>query len=145
MSLVFAKSISENKTALGFLIIRIGMAFTFFWAGYGKASNPSGFAMVLQNMVGFEAEMALTMALLIGIFELLSGALILVGFLTRPAALFQIVIALGAMAMFGFDFTAGPSIWKDPTILGVAIGLVIYGSGKFGIDAAISGKIGFKN
>jgi hypothetical protein len=44
------------------------------------------------------------------------------------------------MVMFGFDFTTGPAIWKDPTMLGVAIGLVIYGSGKFGIDFLISKK-----
>jgi putative oxidoreductase len=141
MSMVFTKSISENKIAISITIIRIGMAFAFFWAGFGKATNPQGFAMVLQNMVGYEPEFAVTMAFLIGVFELISGAFILLGFLTRPAAIFQVVIAIGAMVMFGFDFSAGPAIWKDPTILAVAIGLAIYGSGKFGIDNIISNKI----
>jgi uncharacterized membrane protein YphA (DoxX/SURF4 family) len=45
------------------------------------------------------------------------------------------------MVMFGFDFTTGPGIWKDPTILGVAIGLAIYGSGKIGIDTLISNRL----
>lgn len=144
MSIVFAKPISEKKEAISLTAIRIGMAFTFFWAGYGKASNPEGFATVLQNMVGFEANLSVTLAFLIGIFELISAALILVGFLTRPAALFQIAIVIGAMAMFGFDFTSGPAIWKDPAILGLATGLLIYGSGKFGIDSIISSKIKFK-
>ena len=141
MSTVFAKPISENKTAISLLVIRIGMAFAFFWAGSGKASDPQGFAMMLQNMAGFEPEMAVSMAFLIGVAELLSGAFVLVGFLVRPAALFQVIILVGAMVMFGFDFTTGPAIWKDPTILGVAIGLAIYGSGKFGIDYLISNKI----
>ena len=88
--------------------------------------------------------MASSMAMLIGILEIVSGILILSGFLTRPAALFQVVILVGAMIMFGFDFTAGPGIWKDPTMLGVAICLVIYGSGKFGIDLLISNKLGKK-
>ncbi len=121
-------------------MIRIGLAFTFFWAGYGKASDPAGFGMMLQNMVGIQPEMATSMALMIGILEITSGALVLSGLLTRPAAIFQTAILIGSMVMFGFDFTTGPAIWKDPTILGVAIGLVIYGSGKFGIDFLISKK-----
>ena len=100
--------------------------------------------MILENMVGFQGEMAITIAFLIGIFEIISAAFILLGFLTRPAAIFQAAISIGAMAMFGFDFTAGPAIWKDPVILGVVIGLVIYGSGKFGIDSIIASKMKFK-
>lgn len=138
MSMVFAKPISENKTTVSMLVIRIGMAFAFFWAGSGKVADPAGFAMVLQNMAGFEPEMAVSMASLIGLAELLSGAFVLAGFLTRPAAVFQVIVLVGAMVMFGFDFTTGPAIWKDPTMLGVAVGLVIYGSGKFGVDSLIS-------
>jgi len=42
--------------------------------------------------------------------------------------------------MFGLDFTQGPGIWKDPALIGVAIMLVLNGSGKFGIDYLISKK-----
>ena len=144
MSTVFAKPVSENKSAASLLVIRIGIAFTFFWAGYGKASDPAGFGMMLQNMAGIQPEMATGMALMIGILEITSGALVLSGLLTRPAAIFQTAILIGSMVMFGFDFTTGPAIWKDPAILGVAIGLVIYGSGKFGIDFLISKKVKIK-
>jgi len=144
MSTIFAKPVSENKSAASLLVIRIGIAFTFFWAGYGKASDPAGFGMMLQNMVGIQPEMATSMALMIGILEITSGALVLSGLLTRPAAIFQTAILVGSMVMFGFDFTTGPAIWKDPAILGVAIGLVIYGSGKFGIDFLISKKVKIK-
>ena len=141
MSTVFAKPISENKIAISLLVIRVGIAFAFFWAGSGKVADPAGFGMMMQNMVGIEASMAVSMAMLIGVLELVSGAFVLVGFLTRPAAIFQVIILIGAMVMFGFDFTTGPGIWKDPTILGVAIGLAIYGSGKIGLDTIISNKI----
>ena len=144
MSIVFAKPVSENKSAASLLVIRIGMSFAFFWACYGKVSDPAGFGMMLQNMAGIQLEMAGSMAMMMGILELVSGALVLLGLLTRPAAIFQVIILVGAMIMFGFDFTAGPGIWKDPTILGVAIGLTIYGSGKFGIDSLISRKFGKK-
>ena len=141
MSTVFAKPISENKIAISLLVIRVGIAFAFFWAGSGKVADPAGFGMMMQNMVGIEASMAVSMAMLIGVLELVSGVFVLVGFLTRPAAIFQVIILIGAMVMFGFDFTTGPGIWKDPTILGVAIGLTIYGSGKIGLDTIISNKI----
>jgi len=81
------------------------------------------------------------MAMLIGIGELTSAAFVLTGFLTRPAVIFQGVILVGAMSMFGFDFTAGPGIWKDPALLGIAASLAIFGSGKFGIDQLIANKL----
>ena len=145
MSLVFAKSSSEKLSAVSILVIRIGISFAFFWAGYGKVTDPAGFGMMLQNMAGIDPTVSANVAMLIGIFELTSGGLVLFGFLTRPAAIFQIIILLGAMVMFGFDFTTGPAIWKDPTMLGVAIGLLLYGSGKFGIDYLISKKFTKKN
>lgn len=141
MSLVFAKSQSEKITAISLLIIRIGMSAAFLWAGSGKVGDPEGFGMMLQNMAGMTPTVATNMAMIIGSLEIVSGILVLAGFLTRPAAIFQAVILIGAMAMFGFDFTTGPAIWKDPTMLGVAIGLVLYGSGKFGIDSIIAKRI----
>ena len=141
LSLVFEPLSSERVRAISLLIIRIGISFTFLWASYGKITDPAGFGMMLQNMAGIDPTISANMALMIGILELISGIFILCGFLTRPAALFQIIILLGAMAMFGFDFTAGPGMWKDPTILGVAIGLLLYGSGKFGVDYIISKKL----
>jgi hypothetical protein len=44
------------------------------------------------------------------------------------------------MMMFGFDFTKGPAIWKDPSMLGLAIMLTLSGSGKIGIDYIIAKK-----
>lgn len=141
MSLVFSKPVSDNRAAASLLVIRIGMAFAFFWAGSGKVSNPAGFGMVLQNMAGIDPSMTSSISMMIGVLEIFSGVLILIGFLTRPASIFHVIVLVGAMVMFGFDFTTGPAIWKDPTMLSVAIGLVLYGSGKFGIDNIIAIRI----
>ncbi len=138
MSLLFQTPPSENITAISALAIRIGIAFGFLWAGFGKVSNPAGVSQMLQQMAGFDPSMATNMTLMIGSAELLSGILVLIGLLTRPAAIFQIIILIGSMVMFGFDFTAGPAIWKDPALLRVAIMLFLYGSGKFGLDYRIS-------
>jgi putative oxidoreductase len=138
MSLLFKTPPSENISAISVLAIRIGIAFGFLWAGFGKVTNPEMVSQMLQQMVGLDSSLATNMTLMIGSAELLSGILVLIGLLTRPAAIFQIIILIGSMVMFGFDFTAGPAIWKDPALLGVAIMLLLYGSGKFGLDYRIS-------
>jgi len=138
MSLLFKTPPSENISAISVLAIRIGIAFGFLWAGFGKVANPEGVSQMLQQMAGLDPSMATNMTLMIGSAELLSGILVLIGLLTRPAAIFQIIILISSMVMFGFDFTAGPAIWKDPAMLGVAIMLLLYGSGKFGLDYRIS-------
>ncbi len=138
MSLLFKTPPNENISAISALAIRIGIAFGFLWAGFGKVTNPEMVSQMLQQMAGLDPSMATNMTLMIGSAELLSGILVLIGLLTRPAAIFQIIILIGSMVMFGFDFTAGPAIWKDPALLGVAIMLLLSGSGKFGLDYRIS-------
>ena len=138
MSLLFKTPPSENISAISALAIRIGISFGFLWAGFGKVTNPEMVSQMLQQMVGLDPSMATNMTLMIGSAELFSGILVLIGLLTRPAAMFQIIILIGSMVMFGFDFTAGPAIWKDPALLGVAIMLLLSGSGKFGLDYRIS-------
>jgi len=141
MSRIFAPASSEKIKSVSLLAIRLGIAFVFIWAGFGKVTDPAGFGMMLQNMAGMDPSVTTGTALLIGVLEMASGIFALFGFLTRPAAIFQIMVIIGAMVMFGFDFTTGPAVWKDPTILGVAIGLLLYGSGKIGVDYLISKKM----
>lgn len=139
MSLIF-KTNTGRLIDIGILILRIGISFGFIWAGIGKVSDPVGFAQMLQAMAGIDPMISTNMAMMIGMAELVSGMLILVGLITRLAAVFQIIILIGAMVMFGFDFTKGPAIWKDPAMLGLAIMLVLSGSGKIGIDQIIAKK-----
>ena len=129
---------SKNLINVGLLAVRLGISFAFLWAGINKVADPAAFGMMLQNMAGIDPMMAPNMALLIGISEIIAGVLVGTGLITRLAVAFQIVILIGAQLMFGFDFTAGPAIWKDPTLFGVAIMLLLYGSGKFSLDYRIS-------
>jgi len=129
---------SRNLINVGILVVRLGIGTAFLWAGINKVIDPQGFGQMLQGMAGIDPTISTSMALMIGIFEVLAGILVSTGLITRLAVLFQIVILMGAQVMFGFDFTAGPAIWKDPTLLGVAILLLLYGSGKFSLDNLIS-------
>ncbi len=135
---IFQTPPSKNLINVGLLAVRLGLGAGFLWAGMNKVSDPEGFGMMLQNMAGIDPMMAPNMALLIGSLEILSGVLIWIGLITRIAAAYQLVVLIGALFMFGFDFTMGPGIWKDPALIGIAIMLLLYGSGKFGLDYRIS-------
>lgn len=129
---------SKNVINVGLLAIRLGISFAFLWAGINKVIDAQGFGQMLHGMAGIDPLMATNMALLIGISEIIAGVLVGTGLITRISVAFQIVILLGAQLMFGFDFTTGPAIWKDPALFGIAIMLLLYGSGKFSLDYRIS-------
>ena len=131
----------QNFTDIGILFARFGLGFTFLWAGFVKLSDPTGVGMMLQNMMGVSEQMSVIAATAIGSLEFLAGVLLLIGLLTRPSAIFAIVILLGSLAMFGLDFGMGPAIWKDPAMIGMAVLLFLYGSGKFGVDRKIDSII----
>lgn len=130
---------SEKLKDFGMPAARVGIALAFIWPGMNKVNNPAGIGQMLQSM-GIEPTMATQLAFSIGVFEILSGILIAVGLLTRPAAIYQIAILIGAQVMFGFDFTKGPAIWKDSGLLGIEILLLLYGAGRFSVDHLISNR-----
>jgi len=135
---IFQTPPSKNLINVGLLAARLGLGAGFLWAGINKVADPPSFGMMLQNMAGIDPMMAPNMALLIGGLEILSGVLIWIGLITRIAAAYQLIVLVGALSMFGFDFTMGPAIWKDPALIGITIMLLLYGSGKFGLDYRIS-------
>ncbi len=135
---IFQTPPSKNLINVGLLAARLGLGAGFLWAGINKVSDPAAFGMMLQNMAGIDPMMAPNMALLIGSLEILSGVLIWIGLITRNAVSNTLLFLIGAQVMFGFDFTMGPAIWKDPALIGIAIMLLLYGSGKFGLDYRIS-------
>lgn len=137
---IFQTSVGSGRiTEVGILIARLGMAFAFIWPGINKVTDPVGIGQMIQTM-GLDPLMATQAATFIGTLEILSGILIAAGFLTRPSVIFQIVILIGAQSIFGFDYTEGPAIWKDPGLLGLAILLLLTGGARFSIDHLISTK-----
>ena len=124
----------------GLFAARIGMAFTFCWAGINKINNTesSNLGQYLLNSIGFDPTTVIQLVSGMGTLELLFGIFIGIGLLTRPSSIFMIIILVSSQAMFGFIYTQGPAIWKDPGLLGLAILLLLSGAGKFSIDYLIS-------
>lgn len=130
------------------LVARILLAYMFITAGFGKLVDPAGTAGMIAG-AGFPAPTAL--AYLAGLFELVAGLAVLVGYHTRYAAvalaLFcvftalvfhnsQIVIpdfpeaALNLINMFnGLIFS------KNITLAGGYLALAAAGAGAYSIDA----------
>ena len=130
------------------LVGRILLSAMFILSGYPKLLDPSGTAGMIAG-AGLPAATAL--AYLAGIFELVAGIFVLVGFQTRIAAYllaaFSVFTALvfhsGTIAIEGFPDGAnglltvfnGLMMWKNITIAGGFLLLAAFGPGALSIDA----------
>jgi len=66
--------------------------------------------------------------------ETLGGALLVVGFLTRPAALF-IAFTMAVATVMTYHSTGNFNDWSHPLEIGiVALGLFVIGAGSFSVD-----------
>ena len=130
------------------LVGRILLALMFIVAGYPKLIDPSGTAGMIAS-TGLPAATAL--AYLTGLFELVAGLFVLVGFQTRISAYllaaFCVFTALvfhsGPIAIEGFPEGAnglltvfnGLMMWKNIAIGGGFLVLGAFGPGAYSIDA----------
>lgn len=133
--------LSQDLVDGALLAARLGMAFVFILPGINHAVSPEKLGQGIQMVTSFSPMFATNIAFLLGAGEILSGILIALGLITRINGLFQIFILVGAMIMFGFDFSKGPAIWKDPGLLGLAIIFTLYGPGRLSLDHVISKRI----
>lgn len=130
------------------LVGRILLALMFITSGYPKLIDPSGTAGMVAG-AGLPAATAL--AYLAGIFELVAGLFILVGFQTRISA--YLLAAFSVFTAFVFhsgsinvpDFPEGANglltmfnglmMMKNISIAGGFLVLAAFGPGSFSIDA----------
>lgn len=123
----------NNFQNAALLILRIITAAIFSVAAYYKlpfwSSAPEGISPFL-----------LFVTRLLSIAEPLGAIAVLIGFLTRLAALGQIIILLGAIYVtqfvFGMGFVTPTSAgWNMPlSVLGGCLMLLTFGPGKWSID-----------
>src|SRR5574340_1002209 len=129
---------SQKIVDAGLFIARLFMAFVFIRPGISHTLEPEKLGQGVQMMTGFAPTIATNLALLLGIGEIIAGILIAIGLITRISAVFQIFILIGAQMMFGFDYSKGPAVWKDPGLFGLAIVFLVYGPGRFSVDYLIA-------
>src|ERR1700675_3275217 len=119
---------------VGLLILRLALGIIFIWHGYPKLAHPNamqGF-FVQHGLPGYFVTVA-------GVLEVFGGALIILGFLTRIAALLlamEMAVAIwkvhsagGYMAVHNYEF---------PLVLAAAcLALATVGAGRASVDYAL--------
>ena len=138
---------SNNNNAI-ILVARVLLSFIFIYSGYGKLIDPAGTAGMITG-AGLPAATAL--AYLAGLFELVAGLFVLVGFQTKITswllALFcvftGVVFHSGTVAVEGWPEGAlgwinalnGIMMMKNITLAGAYILLATFGPGAYSLDA----------
>ena len=144
---------SSSQNAL-VLVARILLSFIFVYSGFGKLMDPAGTAGMITG-AGLPAATAL--AYLAGLFELVTGLAVLVGFQTKIAAFALaafcvftgLVFHSGTVAVPGWPDAAlgwintlnGIMLMKNITLAGAYILLGAFGAGAYSVDATRSPKL----
>ncbi|MBO6718194.1 MAG: DoxX family protein [Rhizobiaceae bacterium] len=121
------------------LIARLMLAMMFLDSGWAALSN-------IEGTAGYFARLGLPLPMLaawgVGLFELAGGALLIAGFLTRPAAALLAAFALVATFLGHYGqgddamlaFMHRQMLVKDIAVAGGLIVLAIQGAGRFSVD-----------
>ncbi|WP_341643330.1 DoxX family protein [Thauera sp. SDU_THAU2] len=133
---------------LAVLAGRILLSLMFITAGYPKLIDPSGTAGMIAG-AGLPAATAL--AYLAGLFELVAGLFVLVGFQTKVTSLLLAAFCVFTALVFHGgpinipDFPEGANglltmfnglmMWKNITIAGGFLVLAAFGAGAWSLDA----------
>jgi putative oxidoreductase len=122
------------------LLARLLISAMFLWSGFSALSNIDGTA---GYFAGLGLPLPLALARSVGLFETIAGALIVLGFLTRPVAAllapFSLVATyLGHYGQGGGDpmlaFLHGQAMLKDVAVAGGLIVLALHGPGRISAD-----------
>jgi putative oxidoreductase len=132
-----------RRVDLGLLILRVVVGIIFVAHGWQKVSAGLG------NVGGMFGQMGVPMpgvtGPLVALLELLGGLALILGLLTRLAALGLAIDMLGAIALVHFKngfFMQGGGYEFALSLLGACLALTFTGAGAYSLDAAIAGRRG---
>lgn len=122
--------IYEKLTQYGPFPIRIIAGIAFILHGLPKLSNLPGTEDFFANMVGLPP----TLALPVGLLEVIGGIALLVGFLTRIASILFIIEMIGStiVAKLPKGFVGGYEL--DLLLIAISISLILTGPGRLSIE-----------
>ena len=131
----------SNTSSLLLVLARILLSFMFILAGFGKITDPAGTAGMIAG-AGLPAATALTY--LAGLFELLTGLAVLVGFQVRIVGWLLAAFCVFTAVVFHLPYASGADlvnilnqimVMKNFTLAGAYILLATVGAGAYSIDA----------
>jgi putative oxidoreductase len=122
------------------LLVRVLLAAMFLASGYGALSNIAG---TTSYFAGLGLQPAVLLAWIVGIFELVAGLFLVIGFQARRTAIvltaFTLIATyLGHYGQGGDDpaaaFVHSQALLKDLAVAGGMILLALHGPGRLSID-----------
>jgi putative oxidoreductase len=132
--------LAAGSTTLLLLVGRILLGWLFFYSGYLKLMNITGTTGYFTNLKMPAPELC---AWIVGLFELIVGAALILGLATRYAALatfiFVLIATLLAHRYWEFPDAQLPAqrgnFLKNLAIMGGALALFVTGAGSASVDA----------
>ncbi|GMM67003.1 DoxX family protein [Alteromonas sp. MTD1] len=126
------------RIPVGIILTAHGSQKLFAWfGGYGLEGTG-------QWMESIGLAPGFLIALLAGSAEFFGGIALLLGFLTRPAAIvsaFTMIIAIFSVHFSNGLFMSNNGYEFALTLLAVNVALAIQGGGKYSVDSAIANKL----
>lgn len=119
------------------LVLRITMAFVFFYFGFAQLTDASSWTSYLPSFVDMLPISATKFVLLNGWFEIIAATLLVLGAYTR------LIAFLLAIHLFGIAFSIGINGVgvRDIGLAGATLALVFSGAGKLSIDEFMSKEV----
>jgi putative oxidoreductase len=136
--------VERTGASVGLLIVRVVIGLAFVFHGWMKVM--SGGQFVLTHWMGADAPVPGWLQAVAALVEFLGGGLLVLGLLTRLAALLlaiQMIVALGMVHLpKGDPFVAvGQSSFELPAAyLAISLLFLIAGPGRFSLDALLFGR-----
>ncbi|MDX9880972.1 MAG: DoxX family protein [Prolixibacteraceae bacterium] len=133
------KQIVQSKPTLSFLIPRLIVGLVFLSEGIQKFLFPESVGAGRFEKIGFESPEF--WALFVASFEIVCGALVLIGFLTRIASIPLLIIMFTALITTKIPILQEKGFWQmahdsrtDFAMTMLLVFLIIYGAGRFSAD-----------
>ena len=122
----------ENLKPYAPKAVRYAVGLTFFLIGLDQLLKPSLWASYFPQALPFSIEVAQAV-LLNGLFDILIGVLLLVGFLTRIASAFATIHLAGVIFVLGYNDIA----IRDIGILIAALAVFFHGPDNWCLDSRL--------
>lgn len=138
------KRLLSTSASAATVLIRLMVGAVFLSEGLQKFLFPAGVGAARFAKIGFPSPEIV--APFVGCWEIVCGVLLILGFLTRFAAIPLIVVMLTAIATTKIPILLNDGFWKmahearaDWSMLLGLVFLLIVGAGQWSIDAKLCG------